>query len=1155
MKRKINKKLFAIFCLASLNGYSKDNSATENYFRSDNLEINNLIKRDTIVRDAVSLDQKIVNESRAALIPDWTKAPNSYIFDPAVHGEGLYIPVKKAYEMWRSYKYLAGAATIKGKVSAEVLWEDVHGLVKTGANYSLELIDSGENGKIKVMINKAKKGNAVIAFRLNGEIFWSWHIWVTDDPTNGSTYKSFTSVKRQRSNGTIENIPDADWKWMDRNLGAISSSNTSGDWNKSGGMLYQWGRKDPIPPLVFKGNDFYEVSGTVGRVRHRGAKNFNNAINFDALRKFVLVSNATLENNIQLSVKNPLSLIYVNKDDNTGPAFYNNNANLMLNWFGKSAGVNDNRLPELNLWSDNSKGVLSSTYNNDNSAAPYRDKSPFDPCPNGWRVPSMLVANQASGAYVDDIRVDYSPFGVRTNLGKNTFEANGYHIVKPNDINVPTFMTGFKLYPNIGFDLSNVGGNNMGVFPGAGQLAINSQAGQYTDQHHVGLWTATMTRFFDTTPAVGARALFMVPDKYQTDIPDPANTTVKGRYWYMPTSSAKTSNANACRCVKDPLYLVNGYDFPTQYLNTNAEYTEGLNNPNTYQVVKSAASSVLEIPVAKAFSVQSQLLNNPAILNPSSFNDLKANVLWTTNTGLISSVTMINPSPSSTSGLANSKIAVILNPNQSGNAVVTLHNGSISNPVYWSWHVWVTDTAIGSYNYTTETPNSAATNYVNYVPKGDVLKTEFMDRNLGATDAFPIVANPLTPTAAEYAKIRASTGLQYQWGRKDPIPSFQHADTRASYNVFLGNVNANGGVAYTTLTYAVYNSIPGNFIVPYDTYTNATNANVLATDKVSDKVAKVLSYSVKNPLVYMIPSAFAPFNSATPNFTNGTDWLLNEPNVAVDRWGRGGEKSPFDPCPEGWRIPDLTGVAIITDRDFGISPWSKKDKKVATAYSVINDYAGVRVRNTTTTTIGYTFNDASYSVGNYPNSGSRGFRSVTGNQSATGTYTVNNFQYPGVWTAALNSNYIGRPINILFDAASSANRLIAFHDNNDPYFGMSCRCVKVNTDQNGNEAGPIPAIPVTAGASVKAANIFTKTEIAEMTKENKITLFPNPVKDVLYIKATDSKDYHYQIYNASGQMVKSGKFEDTKTDVSSLTQGIYLVRINNSETVVKIIKK
>lgn len=1146
MKVKIIKSLIVMLCLVSLDLYSKNNLEKEKDF----IKNEEAIRKDTLVKNLGNINQKTLKLAST----DWTKAPNSYVFDPSQNGEGLYIPVKKAYEMWLSNSYLSNAGLLSGAISADVLWEDVPGLVKSGANYNLEIVGSGENGKIKVLINKAKEGNVVVAFRINGEIFWSWHIWVTDNPTNGSTYKSFTQVKRERKDGTIENIPDAEWQWMDRNLGAISNINTGSEWNRSGGLLYQWGRKDPIPPLVMKGDDFYEVSGSIGRVRHRGAKNFANAVNFDNLRKFVLLSNANLNNNIQLSVKNPLSLIYVNKDDNSGPAYYNNNANLMVNWFGKSSSVLDSKLPELNLWSDNAKGLLNADYTSDNSAAPYRDKSSFDPCPNGWRLPSMLVANQASGNYVDDIRVDFSPFGVRTNLGKNTFEANGYNIIKPNDANVPAFMAGFKLYPNIGFDLSNVGGNNMGVFPGTGQLAINTQAGQYTDQHQTGLWTATMTRFYDTTPAVGARTLFMVTDKYQTDTPDPANPTIKGRYWYMPLSSAKTSDANGCRCIKDPLYVVNEYDFPTEYISSNSEYVEGLNNPNTYQVVKSTALSTVEIPVTKAFSVQSQLLNNPDILNSLNFNNLKANVLWSTNTSLINTVTIANPSPGSTSDLVNSKIVVTLNPNQSGNAVVNLHNGSITNPVYWSWHVWVTDTAISSYAYATETPNTTATNYVNYVPKGDVLKTEFMDRNLGATDAFPLVANPLTPTAAEYAKIRASTGLQYQWGRKDPIPSFQYADTRASYNVFLGNVNENGAVAYTTLTYGTYNSLPGNYIIPYDTYTNGSNANVLGTDKISDKISKVLSYSVKNPLVYMIPSTFAPYNASAPNYTNGTDWLLNEPNAAADRWGRGGEKSPFDPCPQGWRIPDVTGVAIVANRDFGISPWYKKDKKVATAYGVITDYTGIRVRNTTTTTIGYMYNDASYSVGNFPNSGSRGFRSVTGNQTSVGTFNVNNFQYPGVWTAALNSNYIGRPINILFDAASSANRMIAFHDNNDPYFGMNCRCVKVKDDQNGNEDGPIPAIPVTAGIA-QGPIVLSVNDITEKAKENKITLFPNPVKDVLYIKATDTKDYFYQIYSASGQVVKSGKFENTKTNVSSLVSGVYLVRINKSETIVKIIKK
>lgn len=1171
MKRLINNFAAILCCLVSHDIYAhvgtggKEKNVQESksfYIKNSDSLIKKLNSNKSQINDNRNIlfnETNVLKDSPLSADPDWSKAPNSYIFDPSQSGDGLYIPIRKAYAMWERDRYIGGTTIPSGKITADVLWEDNHGLIKSGTGYTLEVVDSGQNAKIRVPINKAKKGNAVVVFRVAGEIFWSWHIWVTDDPSNGSKYKSYTNVKRERADGTVETIPDSDWGWMDRNLGAVGSSLTANEWNRNGGLLYQWGRKDPIPPLVHRGNDFYEVSGSLGRVRHRGAKNFTGATNFDNLRQYVLLSNANIANNLRLSVRNPMSLIYVNKDDNSGIAYYNNNANLMVNWFGKMLGMNDSQLPELNLWSDNSQGKVNANYNTDAAAQPYRNKSAYDPCPNGWRVPSALVANLASSTYVDDIRVDYSPFGVRTTMAKNVFEANNYHKIKPTDSGVPAFMTNFKLYPNFGYDLSNVGGFNMGVFPGTGAIVFNAHEGQYTDQHQTTLWTATMARQFDTTPAVGARTLFMIPDKMQPDVPDSNFPTVQGRYWYFPLAGNSTTDAAGCRCIKDPLYVVNDYNFPTEYLFPETEYREGLNNPNTYQIVKNASAAVVEIPVSKAFSVQSQLLNNKEILNPVNFNNLKTKVLWTTNTNLISNVTIVNPSPSSLGAITSSKISVTINPNQSGNAVVTLHNGSVSNPVYWSWHIWVTDTAVGSYNYTTELPISSVTNYVNYVPKADnVFQTEFMDRNLGAVDAFPVVANPLTPTVAELAKIKASTGMHYQWGRKDPIPVFQYADDRASFPVYLGNVSVSGATTYTTLPYATYNDMAGNYIVPYNTYTNSANANVLATDKVPDKIAKVLSYSVKNPLVYMIPSSFAAYNSATPAYTNGTDWLSTEPNLALDRWGRGGKKSPFDPCPEGWRIPDLTGVAILANKDFGLTPWYKKDKNVATSYSVPTDYLGQRVRRSASAsyTIGYTFNDPSYYVGNYPNSGSRGFRSVVTNQTATGTFNTINFQYPGVWTAALNSNYIGRPINILFDAASTANRMIAFHDNNDPYFGMSCRCVKIKYDANGNEEGVIPKLQITSLPAKTAALALSEKVVQDVVKKEKVTFFPNPVKNELHIQTPDYKDgYFYQVYNMSGQLVKSGKFENGKTDLSSLISGAYLLRINDSKEIVKIIKE
>ena len=70
-----------------------------------------------------------------------------------------------------------------------------------------------------------KEGNAVIAAKdASGNILWSWHIWLTDQPQ---------SHVYNNNAGTM----------MDRNLGATSA--TPGDVGALG-LLYQWGRKDPF---------------------------------------------------------------------------------------------------------------------------------------------------------------------------------------------------------------------------------------------------------------------------------------------------------------------------------------------------------------------------------------------------------------------------------------------------------------------------------------------------------------------------------------------------------------------------------------------------------------------------------------------------------------------------------------------------------------------------------------------------------------------------------------------------------------------------------------------------------------------------------------------------------------------------------------------
>lgn len=70
-----------------------------------------------------------------------------------------------------------------------------------------------------------KEGNASVAAKdADGNILWSWHIWLTDEP-QVQVYYNDAGVM------------------MDRNLGATSTERGT---SQVYGLLYQWGRKDPF---------------------------------------------------------------------------------------------------------------------------------------------------------------------------------------------------------------------------------------------------------------------------------------------------------------------------------------------------------------------------------------------------------------------------------------------------------------------------------------------------------------------------------------------------------------------------------------------------------------------------------------------------------------------------------------------------------------------------------------------------------------------------------------------------------------------------------------------------------------------------------------------------------------------------------------------
>jgi len=131
---------------------------------------------------------------------------NSYMVTP---GGSVIIPIERAM-------------TISGmgpdeSFTIENLWDDNN--VYDGYTIS----GTGRDREITVTTNNAL-GNALIALKHDGVVYWSWHIWVTD--YNGSA--TWTN------NG---------YEMMDRNMGAIAAENSL----DGRGLYYQWGRKDPTP--------------------------------------------------------------------------------------------------------------------------------------------------------------------------------------------------------------------------------------------------------------------------------------------------------------------------------------------------------------------------------------------------------------------------------------------------------------------------------------------------------------------------------------------------------------------------------------------------------------------------------------------------------------------------------------------------------------------------------------------------------------------------------------------------------------------------------------------------------------------------------------------------------------------------------------------
>ncbi|MBQ0080027.1 MAG: hypothetical protein KBS95_00550 [Alistipes sp.] len=263
----------------------------------------------------------------------------------------------------------------------ELLWQDKSGIIE-----SLTLTDDGKKASFFIDVERnddeeevlydgkpaVPEGNALIAAEdVYGNVLWSWHIWVLRKEHTPEV------MCEQYSNSKT---------FMKFNLGAMD--NHSGEYSNterilaSYGLYYQWGRKDPFPrPYYYNcegGYDCSLFSGT-GSVTY---------ITFDEMD----IETGT----VQFARENPCTFILnkaIDEDEkSTG------------DWMYKT----DNT-----LWGN--------------------AKSENDPCPYGWKVPSvndlkcLTLPSDEDTKSLDTARKQYGWWLEDESQQRHFFLAGGFH--------------------------------------------------------------------------------------------------------------------------------------------------------------------------------------------------------------------------------------------------------------------------------------------------------------------------------------------------------------------------------------------------------------------------------------------------------------------------------------------------------------------------------------------------------------------------------------------------------------------------------------------------------------------------------------------------------------------------------------------------------
>lgn len=173
---------------------------------------------------------------------------------------------------------------------------------------------------------------------------------------------------------------------------------------------------------------------------------------------------------------------------------------------------------------------------------------------------------------------------------------------------------------------------------------------------------------------------------------------------------------------------------------------------------------------------------------------------------------------------------------------------------------------------------------------------------------------------------------------------------------------------------------------------------------------------------------------------------------------------------------------------------------------------------------------------------------VTNTADASGTLLIGNKTYPNVLRIKSVQNfnlYQSSDTFYLFPIGVVTSTSYSYYDNLHKFPLLS------------SSAGTItaPGISQSTGSSQALNEVFLSTaEI--LIKKERLAIYPNPVKDILHIKA-NAQYSKAKIYTADGILVKTSEITSGTTSVEDLPRGVYFIHAaekNKTAQTAKFIK-